>query len=156
VLTNSATFKGHTPLQGASSFLIRTGDNQILAATALHLIGSAGGVEPKVELNQFGAALQSWKMHPRTVSKSFVEIAGLGMGFISQSGHDWLILRLKASGDKLPAQPLRLRPDPVRVGEKVYLIGCSYQDQDAIQNVYTGTVTEREYAHNFRYSVDPP
>jgi hypothetical protein len=46
VLTNRAEFNGHTPLQGASAFLIKTLDGRTLAATAKHLIGANGGVEP--------------------------------------------------------------------------------------------------------------
>src|SRR5689334_13666850 len=42
VLTNQAAFKGHTPLEGASAFLIRTPDQRVLAATALHLLGTNG------------------------------------------------------------------------------------------------------------------
>src|SRR3954470_7083287 len=47
VLTNKATFSGHTALGGASAFLVRVPDGRVLAATAKHLIGEAGGVEPE-------------------------------------------------------------------------------------------------------------
>ncbi len=48
VLTNHAEFHGHTPLDGASGFLIRTEDDRVFAATARHLIGLEGGVEPGI------------------------------------------------------------------------------------------------------------
>src|SRR5271166_5830433 len=37
VLTNDASFKGHTGHRGASSFLLRGPDDRILLATARHL-----------------------------------------------------------------------------------------------------------------------
>jgi hypothetical protein len=157
VLTNDAAFNGHTPLQGASSFLVRASGDRILAATARHLIGSEGGVEPEVTLNQFDSALQSWKMFPRTVEEAFVQIEALAMNGPTQKDCDWLILRLKNPPAKLPAQPLRIRAEPVQVGEKVYLIGVPYSEPDRKQNVYVGKVTGRMwFGDRFRYDLDPP
>jgi hypothetical protein len=156
VLTNDAAFNGHTPLQGASSFLIRNGGDRILAATARHLIGSAGGVEPEVSLSQVDSALQSWKMFPRTMPEAFVQIEGLGVSGPMQSDCDWLILRLKNPPAQLPAQPLRIRSEPVHVGEKIYLIGVPYTERQCKQNVYAGKVTERGLGDRFRYDLDPP
>src|SRR5258707_1147003 len=62
VLTNQAEFNGHTPLVGASGFLIRTENGRVLAATAAHLIGNAGGVEPKIPMNQLTPRIRSWKL----------------------------------------------------------------------------------------------
>src|SRR5262245_52243322 len=50
VLTNRAEFQGSTPLHGASAFLIKTQDGRTLAATAKHLLGQNGGVEPEVSV----------------------------------------------------------------------------------------------------------
>ena len=38
VLTNSAEFNGHTPLEGASSFLLQNDTRGVFAATAKHLL----------------------------------------------------------------------------------------------------------------------
>lgn len=155
VLTNDAEFNGHSPLLGASSFLIRTGDGQVLAATAAHLIGSAGGVEPEIPVDQLTSRIRSWKIYPRTMPDDFVEATSLAVRGLGQENLDWLILSIEDS-DRLPAYPLKLRKDPVRVGEAVYLIGCPYVEQNCKQNVYAGTVTERAFGDRFRYDLDPP
>lgn len=155
VLTNYAEFKGHSSLQGASSFLINTEDDSVFAATAAHLIGSAGGVVPDIPINQLNQKILSWYMFPRTMPDDYVEIDSLGLNGLDDNDHDWLILSIKNS-DHLPASPLKLRREPVRVGETVYLIGCPYIEQDCKQNVYTGVITERAFGNSFRYNIDPP
>jgi hypothetical protein len=154
VLTNHARFTGHSPLRGASSFLIRTNDDRVLAATARHLIGSAGGVEPKIPVNQLTGKIQSWRMFPRTMPDDFVEITSLGVQGLDDEILDWLILSIR-NADPLPAQPLRIRKEPVCVGGTVFLIGCPYIERSCQQNVYVGTVTERAFGDRFRYDIEP-
>jgi hypothetical protein len=169
-LTNEATFRGHTPLHGASAFLVSSRDGRIFAATAKHLIGKNGGVVPDVSLDELDSVLQQWRMFPRTRPKKFVEIAGLGVHGLESTRCDWLILKLKASEGKPPSQPLpaqalpaqplptqalHVRREPVKVGERVYLLGCPYVEADCTQNVYKGTVTARAN-DRFRYDLDPP
>lgn len=155
VLTNYAEFHGHTPLDGASSFLIRTDDDRLLAATAAHLIGEAGGVEPEIPVSLLSSRIRSWKMFPRTMPDDYVEITSLGAQGLHDVSLDWLILSIKPS-TRLPAYPLKLRKQPVRVGETVYLIGCPYVQADCKQSVYAGTVTRRELGDLFRYDLNPP
>ncbi len=154
VLTNHAQFNGHTALEGASSFLIDTDDDRILAATAAHLIGSAGGVEPPIPVNELTRKIRSWKMFPRTMPDDFVEAISLGATGLDDPSLDWLFLSID-SADQLPAHPLKPRKDPVRVGETVFLIGCPYVEWDCKQNVYAGVVAER-VSDLFRYDIDPP
>lgn len=155
VLTNEAVFDGHTPLRGSSAFLIRTQGNRILAATAKHLLGAGGGVEPPVSTKELSEVLRSWRVHPRTMPETAVDLGALSGSGEDLPGCDWLLLTVKRSSDRLPAYPLRPRSQPVRVGEKVYLIGCPYSEPNAKQNVYVGKVTERKH-DRFRYDLDPP
>ena len=155
VLTNHAEFNGHSSLQGASSFLIRTNDDRILAATAAHLIGPAGGVEPEIPINQLALRIQSWKMFPRTAREDALEVISLGTQAFDDEHLDWLVLSIKER-DPLPAFPLQMRQKPVEVGESVFLIGCPYAESDCRQNVYTGTITERAFGDRFRYDIEPP
>src|SRR5688572_12345892 len=74
VLTNYATFAGHTSLKGASSFLVRTQDGRIYGVTARHLIKSAGGVEPPMEPAELHAALREWWIFPRTKSEVAIQL----------------------------------------------------------------------------------
>ncbi|XXT22384.1 hypothetical protein WME94_12570 [Sorangium sp. So ce429] len=58
-LTNSVEFHVRTALQGASAFLIKAQDGRTLAATAKHLLGPNGGVEPEVSVASFDGAIRS-------------------------------------------------------------------------------------------------
>ena len=156
VLTNDAEFRGHTPLQGASSFLLDASNGTTWAATALHLIGESGGVQPEINVNELDQKISTWRMYPRTLPESYLEIDKVAVGGLGQAGDDWLLLAIKASNRPLPATPLKLRTQAVQVGEKVYLIGCPYEEEACKQNVYTGTVVGRGYVEFFRYELETP
>lgn len=155
VLTNDATFKGHTGLNGASAFLIETPRGRVQMATAKHLIGRAGGVEPVIALNKLDSVLLSWKLFPRTEPGKAIEAEKVGAVGLDRENADWLVLELKKSAKPLPATPLKLRSTPVQVGEKVFLIGCPYSERACKQNVYAGKVTKREFGTRFRFTLNP-
>lgn len=154
VLTNHAEFKGHTALHGASSFLLKTDSGAVLAATARHLLGENGGVEPEVSLMDLDASLGRWFMHPRTKPNERVQITGSATRPEGRKNDDWVLLNV-AEGWAAVATPLKIRPEPVKVGEKVFLIGVSYAEPDVAQKVYSGVVTARGYVDRFRYSITP-
>ena len=153
VLTNSASFEGHSELNGASCFLVRTSTGQVMGATALHLIGENGGVEPELRPRDFKQALVRWIMHPRTKPECFVQIAKKDALF--EIGKDWLIIQLEHSNASLPAVPLRIRSTPVIVGETVHVVGVSYDEPDVVQKVYSGKVTQRAHGDRFRFDITP-
>lgn len=155
VLTNRAAFTDHTGLNGASGFLVRTSDGRVLAATAKHLIGANGGVEPDVPMAALDASLKSWVMFPRTDTGSVVELDRLQLDTENEDSHDWLLMSIKPSA-KLPALPLTMRMEPVQVGETVYLIGVPYSEPKSAQNVYRGVVTKRAFKDRFRYTLSVP
>jgi hypothetical protein len=155
VLSNQADFTGHTPLRGASAFLIKTQDGRTLVATARHLLGVNGGVEPEIRLPRLNAAIRSWRLYPRTLPDQFVSVDGVGAEGLEDENLDWLVLTIKGPAGQLPATPLRLRPGPVQVGEKVLLVGCPYSEATCKQNVYVGKVTARD-GDRFRYDIEPP
>ncbi|WP_437298961.1 S1 family peptidase [Sorangium sp. So ce426] len=154
-MTNRAEFQGSTPLQGASAFLIKTQDGRTLAATAKHLLGQNGGVEPEVSVAAFDGVIQSWHLFPRTLQDQRVDAGRVGAEGLDDRRLDWLILTLKDTGKPLPATPLRLRQKAVEVGEEVFLVGCPYDEAACKQNVYAGKITART-ADRFRYDIDPP
>lgn len=156
VLTNATKFKGHSSLNGASSFLVRSADGGVVAATALHLIGANGGVEPTIAPEELPAALVSWNMFPRTKPTNAVVISGLGCKLPLKKNVDWLILTLAGRGTNLPSTPLTMRARPVTVGENIFLVGVPYSEPDRVQNVYRGRVTARAFSDRFRYTVEPP
>jgi hypothetical protein len=156
VLTNKASFGGHTPLEGASAFLMRMADGQVLLGTAKHLIGNAGGVNPPIPLPDLDHALKQWKVFPRTRENEAIEVGGLAITPNGAAGHDWLLLQLRDPKAKLPAMPLVPRLRPAGVGEIVYLVGVPYSDQRSAQKVYTGIVTGRPRKNYFTYEFTPP
>jgi hypothetical protein len=155
VLTNHAEFKDHTPLRGASAFLVKTRDGRTMAATAKHLLGENGGVKPEISVAALNGVIRSWRMHPRTLPDQLVLAEKVGADGLDDENLDWLILTIKNTGKPLPATPLRLRSRSVQVGEQVWLVGCSYVEKDCKQNVYAGRVTNRK-ADRFRYDIEPP
>lgn len=155
VLTNQADFVGHTSLNGASGFLLETDEGTVLAATARHLIGANGGVEPEIAVDRLPKKIKSWRMYPRTLPNDFVEVESLACEGLDNDALDWLLLSIKNT-DKLPSRPLCMRRKPVSVGEKIFLLGCPYSEGECKQNVYSGMVTERAYSDRFRYDLDPP
>jgi hypothetical protein len=155
VLTNDAEFIGHTPLRGASAFVIETADGRKLAATAKHLIGVDGGVEPAIPVARLDAVIRSWHLFPRTLPEKAFEADKLASRMLDDESLDWLLLTLKSNSQPLPATPLHLRPQPVQVGEEVYLVGCPYNEEACKQNVYLGKVTQRT-GDRFRYDINPP
>jgi hypothetical protein len=134
--------------------LVRVPGGRVLGATAKHLIGEAGGVEPPVRLADLSGVLKSWVMHPRTDPGSTVALDQLAIDAGDEGAHDWLLMSLKSS-KRVPAKVLTARLAPVAVGETVYLIGVPYSEPGTAQNVYRGTVTARA-GDRFRYTLNPP
>lgn len=151
VLTNDATFRRSTPLLGASAFLVRDAKGRVLAVTARHLLGPAGGVKPAVSVRALGDELDSWKMHPRTVDRPS---ASLDQPLTAR--FDMVCLTVKPQEEELPGFPLRPRARPVEAGDKIYLLGCPYREGGCKQNVYPGRVTRRERGPLFRFALETP
>ncbi|GAB5404405.1 MAG: hypothetical protein Aurels2KO_26360 [Aureliella sp.] len=94
-------------------------------------------------------------MFPRTEPENAVDVTSVAVEGLENDELDWLILSIQDT-DKLPAYPLKIRKEPVRVGESIFLIGCPYIEENCKQNVYSGIVTERAFGDRFRYDIDPP
>lgn len=156
VLTNSATFKGHTALEGASSFLVKSPAGTVYAAAANHLLGPNGGVDPWVYQEDLDRDLESWQMYPRTKKELTISIAGLGLKKPYREASDWILLKVKNEGNPLPSTPLALRPTPVEIGEEIFLAGVPYSQRNSAQNIYRGRVTQRKAPDWFRYDLDTP
>jgi hypothetical protein len=156
VLTNEARFRGgHSPLKGASAFLLRTPDGRVFGATARHLLGEAGGVQPEVYLQDLDQVLESWRMYPRTRPARAIAMQRLALPGLDRADLDWLLL---APADPLAiagVEPLQVRQRPVEVGETVHLIGCPYAAPRCVQQVYSGRVVERLPGRMFRYEFKP-
>lgn len=156
VLTNEASFQGHTSLEGASCFLIRNEKGKVFLATARHLLGAAGGVDPAIKVDQLDKLHGSWRVFPRTKPEKAMVVDRIALPNLDANDRDWLVFNLKPPLAPSPAIPLRLRQKPVAEGESVFMVGCSYADSNATQNVYKGRVTKRFYKDYWRFDIDPP
>lgn len=155
VLTHSARFRGHTGLEGASAFLLRTPAGEIVGATALHLLGANGGVEPEIRPAQLDGVLEAWSLFPRTRPREAVKVTGLGPVDLPRRGVDWLLLKIDATQLPKTIHVLTPRIRPAAPGETVYLVGVSYDEPAVAQKVYTGKVTQRGPGHRFRFDITP-
>lgn len=155
VLTNSARFRGHTSLNGASAFLLRAESGEVFGATAHHLLGENGGVAPEVSLARLDDVLEAWTLFPRTKPDEQVHVVGLGPISAMRPRTDWLILRVDQKSASERIYPLRLRTKPVEIGETVFLVGVSYAEPDVAQKVYSGKVTQRVKGDRFRFDILP-
>ena len=125
-VANTAEFKGHTALNAGNAFFIRTRSGSILAATARHLLGPAGGVDPIVKLTDLDTELKKWELTSRTVPPKTAHIRGLHGSPLTYGALDDLILLKVAPEDtaKLPSEPLAPRLSVVKKDETVYLVGA--------------------------------
>lgn len=156
VLTNDASFRGgHSALKGASAFLLRTPDGRLLGATARHLLGEAGGVQPEVYLQDLDAVIQSWRMHPRTRPAQALAMQRVAVPGLDRPDLDWLLLQPAEGSASAGIEALQPRQRPAAVGETVYLIGCPYNAARCTQQVWRGRVVER-MGNQFRYQFDRP
>lgn len=154
VLTNHVEFRDGRGMDGASSFLVE-GGGRVVLATALHLIGPAGGVDPAVPLARLEGELERWVAYVRTRPRAALVTRGVAMTSTDEGVvNDWLFLPTDAGAPR-PAQPLRLRDTPVAVGERVWLVGCEYRDEPCTQRVYGARVSGRR-SSSFRYDLDEP
>jgi hypothetical protein len=132
------------PVAGCG-FLLDTGD-EILAATAKHIL--IFFKSESMESVSFGETLKLWKMFPKNNPDDVVVVDKL----INENPEeplrdipperDWLLFTIKERSENI--QPLRFRSEPMREGEKVYIIGWRYTDKDCPQVVYEGSFVRSE------------
>ncbi len=156
VLTNKATFSGHTPLVGCSSFLIKMPDGKVVMGSAKHLLTEIGGVVPDVVLGDLDASLTRWQIGPRNGFASAIDVKGIAETANNEAGHDWLLMELASPDTRLPCTPLVPRLKHVQVGETVYLVSVPSSDRISPQGFFKGVVTSRPSKHYFQYTFDTP
>lgn len=156
VLTNRASFEGSSGLNGASAFLLRSSaSEETWIASARHLIGRMGGVQPSLievaaDVGRFNARLERWRVHPRTQPNRFVDANALATSAVFG---DWVLLSVERQ-DSLPANPVMLASRKARVGDAITLVGCPYSERACTQNLYRGHVLE-EVDNGFTFDVTP-
>ncbi len=110
---------------------------------------------PPIAVSELNSVLEEWRLFPRTEPESYALAERVAIGGPKVDDRDWLLLTV-AKTPKLPAEPLGVRKEPVRVGEIVYLVGCSYQTPECRQDVFRGKVTKRFRGDFWRFDLDTP
>lgn len=143
-VANAAEFNGHSPLKAGNAFFIRAKNGSVLAATAKHLLGPAGGVEPAVKLADLNASITQWNLNSRTSPLKTAHVRGLHAAPDNyRLFNDWVLLQLAPEDiGKLPAEPLSPRYTYVQKGETVFLVGAGANGK--IQEVHPATISETD------------
>lgn len=142
LLTNKATVPDHPAWEGACAFLIERRDGKVLAATARHLLGP-------LQAKDIATVKLPWVLFPRTQEKRSIQVDQ-----IESASYDLMLLSLKEG--ELPVVPLKVRNEPVREGEWVYVIGCNLSQKQVPQKVYKGKVLAAPFGPRFEFSIAPP
>jgi hypothetical protein len=135
LLTNSADFKGHTSLYGASAFLVEH-KNKTYAVTAKHLIGEQGEVRPEIQPAELGSSILNWKMFPRVPLNEPRDTVIIGK---EQMNYDELstdILMLPVENNQFDILRLKANFNLPERGDDLFIIGCPYSEGDCKQNIY--------------------
>jgi hypothetical protein len=142
-LANAAEFKGHTHMKAGNTFFINTRSGGVVAGTARHLLGSAGGVEPALKLSEFDSNLKQWRVTARGSANS-ARIVGLhGSHENYPVLFDWVLFKVAPEDiAKLPAEPLSPRLNLVEEDEVVYLVGAGVAGSK--QEIHRAKVVEAD------------
>lgn len=138
LLTNNAEFIRHTPLHGASSFLVEY-NSEIYAVTAKHLIGADGGVEPQINANELNDCIDSWKMFPRVPVHEVTDTVIIGSEKMNYKNRDKDILVLPIKNKSFNIYALKPEFNMPKQGDDLFFIGCPYSEINCKQNVYQAT-----------------
>ncbi len=125
-----------------NAFLIEH-ERRVLAVTVKHalLIAKTDSMKT-VDLKDH---LASWRIHPNGQPEQYIELGPLLNADPAEVldpsviERDWLVFEVRSNHS--PLQPLKLRPNPVAAGERLYAVGCTYANRDVCnpQRVEQGT-----------------
>jgi hypothetical protein len=152
VLLQRAEFEHHTPLEAGCACLVRLPSSNIVALTAGHLLGRAGGVSPGFLYGGLGGLdlrrlatltdeITSWDLYLPEQEEKAVEVVGLfGRADDFDTDCDQVLLQLSPHNTTYPVKPLDVRLGLVTFDEPLRLITYAVdQDGNLRQVVYNAT-----------------
>jgi hypothetical protein len=134
VLLQRAEFEHHTPMEAGCACLVRLPSGDIVALTAGHLLGRAGGVRPgflhgglggldQKRLATLTDEITSWDLYLPEQEEKAVEVVGLfGQAADFDTDCDQVLLQLSPHDTVYPVKPLDVRLDLVTLDEPLHLI----------------------------------
>jgi hypothetical protein len=147
VLLQRAEFEHHTPMEAGCACLVRLPSGDIVALTAGHLLGRAGGVRPGFLNGSFGGLNQrrlatltdeitSWDLYLPEQEEKSVEVVGLfGRADDFDTDCDQVLLQLSPHNTTYPAKPLDVRLGLVPLDEPLRLITYAEDEDENLQQV---------------------
>ena len=137
-----------------NGFLIEH-EGKIYAATVKHVLFEAK--TPNVTHVWLEDDLKQWQIHPLKDGGRSIQLGKLINSDKNEKidgdilKKDWLLFEVEKNNSSLT--PLKIRTSPLREGEKVMAIGCSYAKRETCtQDTYTGNF--KSYAeHNLRIDL---
>lgn len=133
VMLQKAEFEHHTPMAAGCASLVRLPSGDIVALTAGHLLGRAGGVNPgflhvlggldQRRLATLTDEITSWDLYLPGREEKAVEVVGLfGQAKDFDTDCDQVLLELSAHNTAYPVKPLDVRLGLVGRDETLRLI----------------------------------
>jgi S1-C subfamily serine protease len=137
-----------------NGFLIKHA-NKIYAVTVKHVLFEAK--TPDMKHVWLEEDLKQWRIHPLKDSDNYIQLGQLLNASQREEINsdilqkDWLLFEVEENNSSLT--PLIIRKTPLKAGEKLRAIGCSYKNKETCnQDAYTGyfkSYTE----HNLRMDL---
>ena len=147
VLLQKAEFEHHTSLETGCACLIRLPGGEVVALTAGHLLGQAGGVSPGFLCSGLGGLDQnrlatlteeitSWDLYLPGHEEKAVEVVGLfGRAVDFNTDCDQVLLQLSRRDTAYPVKPLDVRLTLVPSGEPLRVITYATNAAGNLQQV---------------------
>jgi len=150
VLLQKAGFEHHTSLEAGCACLIRLPSSNVVALTAGHLLGRAGGVNPgflqgglggldQAKLATLTGEITLWDLFLPGQEAKGVEVVGLfGRASDFNTDCDQILLRLSPHDRAYPVKPLDVRLESVTFGEPLHVITYAANTNGELQQVVYG------------------
>jgi hypothetical protein len=147
VLLQRAKFAHHSAMEAGCACLVRLPTGEIVALTAGHLLGKAGGVTPgfmrgalggldQKKLATLKTEITSWELFLPHDEDASAKVTGLyGEAFNFDEHCDQLLLQVSPDAEGYPVTPLDVRIKPVTNDEPLHVIAFREDPQGNLRQV---------------------
>jgi hypothetical protein len=130
-------------------------EGEIYAVTAKHVLTFFKSEH--MDTVHFRDSLKQWRMYPKGEPENSVLLGDLVNEDVDEPlkgvppERDWLLFRVKERSMNI--EPLKFRDTPLSPGEKVFIVGWRYTDEDCTQRIHEGEF-EQSLAGAFLVSTE--
>ena len=134
---NDFSFTDGRSSSGASTSLLLK-DDKVFALTAKHLLGPAMGIEPAVSPTDFDQKFVQWNVFHNDAEYYIGDIIRITSPN-DDPNEDIILLETDITSEAAKGQILTLSDNDVEAGDRVFVIGCPYSEENCHMNIYGGT-----------------